>query len=428
MAQEPNELTRGRTDTRGESGKRDPDEILADIRRTRAEMSVTAGEVRTRLAPDRLKAQVKEQMREVTVGRAKNMAENMSMKAKGYSRSMTERIKDNPIPAAMTAVGIGWLMWSSRKEKREERRGYDYGYLVSSEGLRTDYPEYMETASPCGPTGIEASPGMRSGAYESHGARIGEGEQARGKAEELKQRAGETVEDYKQRMSQYRERLGEKTQEMRERVSETAQEYRQRLGESAQQYRERMSDMAQRSRESARHYYASGREHARHAGHNLQRRYDHNPLGMGLAAMALGAVAGLAIKESRWEHETMGQYRDQVLDTAKEAGRERLQQVREVASETIQEARETAGEKMHQARERMEAKAEEAESRQAGGQGIPERLADPRSEERARFASGTQAGSDTSSRTVGDTRPRSENMAQEEPAPMDKPSKVRSTR
>ncbi|WP_027368426.1 DUF3618 domain-containing protein [Desulfocurvibacter africanus] len=380
MAQEPSELTRAR---QAGNHKRDPDEIMADIRRARAEMSVTAGEVRTRLDPERLKAQAKEQVREATVGRAKNMAENMSMKAKGYSRSMKERIKDNPIPAAMTAIGIGWLMWGSREKAREERHGYDYGYMVSSQGLRSDYPERMETtASPCGTVGIYSSMATgRPAEQERAGARIGETAQ------------------------EYRERMGEKAQEMREQMGEKAHEYRERLSETAEEYRARMSDKAGQYRESARRYYESGRERAAHAGQSLHSRYEHNPLGMGLAVMAAGALAGLAFKESRWEHETMGPYRDKMLSSVQEAGSERLHHAAEKATE-----------KVHEARERMEAKAGEAESRMSAESGTS-------TSAEWRGASSPGVGHPT----VGDTRPRSENMAQEEPAPMDKPSKLRPT-
>lgn len=372
MAQEPNELTRAQ---RAGNHKRDPDEIMADIRRARAEMSVTAGEVRTRLDPERLKAQAKEQVREATVGRAKHMAENMSMKAKGYSRSMKDRIKDNPIPAAMTAIGIGWLMWGSREKKREEYRGYDYGYMVSSEGLRSDYPERMETtASPCGSVGVYSAPSGRAAEYERTGAQTSESAR------------------------EYGERMSEKAREARAQMGEKAQEYRERLSEKADEYRARMSDRASQYRESAKHYYHSGRERAMHAGQSLQNRYEHNPLGMGLAVMAVGALAGLAFKETLWEHKIMGSYRDRMLSSAQEAGSERLHEVAEKATE-----------KVHEARERMEAKAGEAERRMgaAAGTGESTALLHP---------------------SMGDTRPRSENMAQEEPAPMDKPSKVRSTR
>ncbi len=386
MAQEPNELTRREVGNH----KRDPDEILADIRRARAEMSVTAGEVRTRLDPERLKAQAKEQVREATVGRAKNMAENMSMKARGYSRSMKDRIKDNPIPAAMTAIGIGWLMWGSREKKREEYQDYDYGYMVSSEGLRSDYPERMETtASPCGTVGLYSS--MSTGRPAEH---------ERGGAE------------MRESAQEYRERMGEKAREMRGQMGERAQEYRERMGERADEYRARMSDKAAHYRESASHYLHSGRERAMHAGHSLQSRYEHNPLGMGLVVMAAGALAGLAFKETRWEHETMGPYRDKMLSSAQEAGSERLHQVAE-----------KAGEKVHEARERMEGKAEEAEGRMRAESGT--------GAARAGGASGEWRGASSPGvghPTVGDTRPRSENMAQDEPTPMDKPSKIGSTR
>lgn len=391
MAQEPNELTRRQAGAGTGQDKRDPDEIMADIRRTRAEMSVLAGEVRTRYAPDKLKAQAREQVRDVSTERAKHMAEIASMKAKEYGRSMMDGVKSNPIPVALTAAGIGWLMWSARKENRE--RDFDYGYLVSHEGLRTESPYFFETsASPCDEIGMEGSYEERVGVYESHEAQLGEGGPAGGKTQEYKQRAGETAQQYRERMNQYRQRMSGK-----------AQEYKQRAGETAQQYRQRMSDMARRSR-----------ERARDTGQRLQYRYEHNPLGMGLAAMALGALTGALFKESRWEHETMGQYRDQMVEQAREAGKERLQQAKGMARETLHEAKERVSEKMHEARERMESKAEQVGSRTESGSAEP-----------VSRVPTAEAPAGVRHPDFGDTRPRSELQAQEEPTPMDKPSKLR---
>jgi len=325
MAQEPNELSGSRTEPG--NGDRDPDALLADIRRTRADMSATVGQVRTRLDPDKLKNQatgqvrdVTDQMRDVTMEHAKHIAENVSMKAKEYTRSLAHQIKDNPVPAAMTMVGLGWLMWKSREKEPDE---HDYGYLVSDQGLRTDYPEHMETGpSPCGIGGVggqELSAQERTGAYESHGAKTG----------------GLSGEEIMRRGQEYARQAGHKAREMRQRAGDKAQEVRQRLrelgelGESTREYRERISHKAHEYGDSAKRYYSTGRERARHAGHDLQRRFERNPMGLGLAAAALGALVGLMVAERRWEHRAMGRQRDNLLAQAKQAGKERLEEARE---------------------------------------------------------------------------------------------------
>jgi ElaB/YqjD/DUF883 family membrane-anchored ribosome-binding protein len=75
--------------------------------------------------------------------------------------------------------------------------------------------------------------------------------------------------------------------------------------------------------------------------------YDHyineNPLAVGAAAFALGAVVGLAIPSTRYEGELMGETRDQLLKKAQDKGSMLLDKTRhmvdEAASTVSKEAR-----------------------------------------------------------------------------------------
>jgi hypothetical protein len=67
-----------------------------------------------------------------------------------------------------------------------------------------------------------------------------------------------------------------------------------------------------------------------------------NPLGLAIGAAAAGFIAGLAIPETRKEHETLGELSDQVTDKAKEIGQEAVERGREVAQQTAATAQEQA--------------------------------------------------------------------------------------
>lgn len=99
----------------------DPDEIHADIERTRGEMSGTIDEIQERLSPGRIQQQATERVREATIGRVEHAGES----ARETGMTMLETLKQNPIPAAMVGVGLGWLYMSRGGSSSGQR--YDYG-------------------------------------------------------------------------------------------------------------------------------------------------------------------------------------------------------------------------------------------------------------------------------------------------------------
>src|SRR3982750_2996297 len=100
-------------DTRGDGSFRS-ERARADIQATRARMPDTLEELGARLNPGRPKQQAKDKVRDATVGRVQTMAQTTIDKTAGAGRTVTDVVRDNPIPAAMIAAGISWLVWSPR--------------------------------------------------------------------------------------------------------------------------------------------------------------------------------------------------------------------------------------------------------------------------------------------------------------------------
>src|SRR3712207_1087798 len=82
-----------------------------EIERTRADMSETVDAIQERLSPENLKEQAKDRVKEATVGRAQEAGSGI-----------VETIRANPLPAALTGIGLGWLLVSARRSRSEERR------------------------------------------------------------------------------------------------------------------------------------------------------------------------------------------------------------------------------------------------------------------------------------------------------------------
>ena len=78
-----------------------------------------------------------------------------------------------------------------------------------------------------------------------------------------------------------------------------------------------------------------------------------NPLGLGIAAVAAGFVAGTLLPSTTVEDEKLGEMSDQVGEKAREAGQEALERGKEVAREAVGTAKETAGEKTGDAAQEM---------------------------------------------------------------------------
>src|SRR4051812_6385247 len=87
----------------------------ADIEATRQRMGETLEELGARLNPNRLKQQAKDKVRDATIGRGQTMAQTTIEKATSAGRTVTDVVRENPIPAAMIAAAISWLFWNSRR-------------------------------------------------------------------------------------------------------------------------------------------------------------------------------------------------------------------------------------------------------------------------------------------------------------------------
>jgi ElaB/YqjD/DUF883 family membrane-anchored ribosome-binding protein len=238
-----------------------------EIERTRADMSETANAIQQRLSPENLKEQAKDRVRDATVGRAQEAGSGI-----------TETIRENPVPAALTGIGLGWLLMSARRKKAEQphlhRRPY-YDYPPAY-----DYPPRYDEQGSSGPSGGR-----------------------------------------------------EALERTRDKVGETAVQARDKVEQSAGQVRDKTGELANRTQSQASRLANRAQYQARRAGGGLQRMLRENPLTTGALAVGLGAAVGLAIPETRKEHEVMGEARDTVVEKAQEKAQEAQQKVQRVAEE-----------------------------------------------------------------------------------------------
>jgi hypothetical protein len=279
----------------------DPDVIAHDIEQTRAEMTGTVNEIQERLEPERLSAEAKEvahyaieeakgavqelanqassAMHDATIGRVQRMTATTRGEAQSMKNDLFSTIKANPIPAAMAAVGIGWL-WSHRASAGHESSSYGDMY---------------------GGRPFQAV-GYGSPYYDAYG--VG-GMEHQSTASQAQQMAGQVASQ----------------------VQERADQMQQQLGDTADQVQHRLENTAGQVQHQAQGFWQT-----------LQA----NPIATAALGLGIGAVAGMAIPETEKEHEIMGETRDRVVGNVQQVAGEKLDQAQHIAADVGRTAMEEA--------------------------------------------------------------------------------------
>jgi ElaB/YqjD/DUF883 family membrane-anchored ribosome-binding protein len=148
--------------------------IRREMERTRAAMGRTLGELQERLNPQLLKEQAKDAAYDATIGRVGDMVQNAGESIKQTGNGFVQSIKNNPVPAAIAALSIGWLFMRARSHVQTRPIVGTERYDVAFEPLEGEGVESGEE----GPSVTE---------------KIGE------KTDELKQRAGRVAQQAQQR-------------------------------------------------------------------------------------------------------------------------------------------------------------------------------------------------------------------------------------
>jgi ElaB/YqjD/DUF883 family membrane-anchored ribosome-binding protein len=103
------------------------EQLRADIEDTRAEMSQTINEIQERLSPEHLMGQVKETVREATIGKVERVMDKVAdatepareavgragTAIKETGMSVADSMWRNPIPVALIGLGLGMLVMRS---------------------------------------------------------------------------------------------------------------------------------------------------------------------------------------------------------------------------------------------------------------------------------------------------------------------------
>ena len=356
----------GSSGASGAGSDADPEVIAADIEQTRDEMTETIEAIQERLDPERLSqqavstatevseqavtaateiteqareaakevakfaieeaktavneltSQAKASVRDATIGRVEHMAMYTRDTAENVKGDLFTTIKRNPVPAALAAIGIGWL-WSNRSGGSQSSSYARYGressgwdYQSSSGG-----PYYGSYGTAGGYGSSETI-----GGYGSSGTHGGQYDQQGGQGQQM----GEQV------IGQAQERVGQ-VQDAAGQVMGQASQVVGQAGQVVSQVPHQMQRQAQ----------------------GFWQMVEANPVAVAALGSVLGGVAGLLIPETEKEHQLLGERRDQVIGS-----------VQEMAGETLNKVQRVAGEATSSAMEAGQAAMDEVNSQQGG--------------------------------------------------------------
>ena len=253
----------------------DTEQLRSDIEDTRADMSQTINEIQERLSPEHLMGQVKETVREATIGKvervmnkvgdtiggmaepARDMMDRAGTTIKDAGTSVANSVSRTPIPIALIGLGVGMLLI----QKFRGGNGY-YNYRSQNEPRR-------RRESLMGQTGQLGQTGQ----------------------------------------------MGQRQQS---------------LGESA-------SDLANRSTQALSDLGSKAKDSASQVSTRFSQLLHDNPLAVGAVAVAAGTAVGLVLPSTRFESEYIGETGERLVDKAEDLARGALDKVQDAAKQMAPE-------------------------------------------------------------------------------------------
>jgi hypothetical protein len=256
-----------------DDARKDPATLEREIDQTRANMDRTLGALERKFSPGELLDQAMEFARE-------NGGE--------FANNLGRSVKENPVPALLTAVGIAWMVASSNRPKPSIADAYDDRYS------RNDFDT----------VGFDETGDEDEAGDEKEGLTE--------KAQRLKASAEGTLSEAGQRVKSAADRARQKLAGTKETVSSGLRRTSGTAQFQTQRVREGFNDLL-----------------------------TEQLLLLGALGIAVGAAIGAALPATEQEDRLFGSTRDKALSEVKQRGTESYEQVREKVNAVGEEAKQS---------------------------------------------------------------------------------------
>lgn len=348
------------------SGETKPETLRAEIAQNRTEIGRTIDAIQAKLNPDTLREQATEAFREATVGRASrtiNRATDLAEEAvysaeetvKEAGITMMDTIRQNPIPSLLAGLGISWLFANRTKAEQTPRSRFDstrsgYRRQESSSGLTDKLGDTAGRMQESGGEIISNAVGMVDDTRSSVGEVIGQNPipsalvglglgwlfinrgsthrdghtyyGAEFEGAPYRQRSNPYANDTQDRVGEIREKTGQMADQAREATQDALGQVQATAGNVADEVQQRAGEVARQTR------YQAGRVEDR-----FSEMLRSNPLAIGAAAVAVGALVGSLLPETERENELLGPTSENLMRQARSTAEETMEKVQRVAGE-----------------------------------------------------------------------------------------------
>jgi ElaB/YqjD/DUF883 family membrane-anchored ribosome-binding protein len=256
-----------------DDARKDPATLEREIDQTRANMDRTLGALERKFSPGQLLDQAMEFARE-------NGGE--------FANNLGRSVKENPVPALLTAVGIAWMVASSNRPQPSIADAYDDRYARDD----FDSAEFDETR------------------YEDDA-----GDQQEG--------------------------LTDKAQRLKASAEGTLSEAGQRVKSAAGRARQKLTGTKDTVSAGLRRTSGTAQVQTQRVREGFKSLLTEQPLLLGALGIAVGAAIGAALPATEQEDRLFGSTRDKAVSAVKQRGTETYEQVRDKANAVGEEAKQS---------------------------------------------------------------------------------------
>ena len=303
--------------------------IERDLDRTRSRLGSHLNELQDRLSP----GQVLDDL----------MGYFRGSEGAAFGQNLVESVRANPLPAALTGIGLAWLMASNpRGGTPATYQGISAGGRVriyGSDAGGETYDAMMDRLH-----AAEREVTRRAGeAEDAFSERLNE---ARGTAMGLTRDAKETAEAYGARvqdaLSSAKQAAVDAAQRVKDQVAGAVSAAGNALSSAAESVGSSASSVARSVGDYAGSAASQTRRAVGQTGRNALSTITDSPVLLGVLGLAAGALLGALVPQSEQEEQALGGIAGQARRTAEDLAKEGMERGTQVAQAVLEKGRESA--------------------------------------------------------------------------------------
>ena len=298
----------------------DPARIERDLDRTRSRLDTHLSELQNRLSP----GQVLDDL----------MGYFRGSEGAEIGRNLLDNVRGNPLPAALTGIGLAWLMASNPRGQAAGDSGTSRLPGASSRVHVYGQDDWHATAARVRDAEA-ASPRQSDESDQTYSARLDE---VRGQAIGLARHAQESTESFGQRVRDAMSSVQDAVTGSAQGIRDSAGSAASAVGHAASSAGASAQDMARDAMRSVSGALSQGGK----SGGNLATALTESPVLLGALGLAAGALLGALLPQTEGEEEALGGIAGQVRQTATSLAQQGMDRGKEVAQSVMDKGRDSA--------------------------------------------------------------------------------------